>query len=137
MSRFTAFYKKGFLQLIQNFLWNCPFSNLLKKQTFQLFLSFFRRESIFGLKREVFSEFPRKCFKITGKHCLAVCGSFWGEKQFLLIFVPFYWFDQKQLFKQIQIFCNKLVKKNKLSEYLCASFRDSHFLDYKDKFTVN
>ena len=27
-----------------------------------------------------------------------------GRKQFMLIFVPFYWFDQKKLFKQIQIF---------------------------------
>ena len=34
----------------------------------------------------------------------AVWGSFLGEKQFLLIFVLFYWFDQKQLLKQIQIF---------------------------------
>ena len=35
---------------------------------------------------------------------LVVCGSLCGEKQFLLIFIPFYWFDQKQLFKKIQIF---------------------------------
>ena len=34
----------------------------------------------------------------TEKHSLAVCGSFRGEKQFLLIFVAFYWFDQKQFF---------------------------------------
>ena len=33
-----------------------------------------------------------------------VCGSHCGEKQFLLIFIPFLMFDQKQLFKQIQIF---------------------------------
>ena len=38
------------------------------------------------------------------KESLAECGSLFGEKQFLLIFIPFYWFDQKQLFKQIQIF---------------------------------
>ena len=55
------------------------------------------------------------------KPSLAVCGLFWGEKQFLLIFVHFYWFDQKQLFKQIQIFftifsfSNLLRKTNFLS----------------------
>ena len=43
------------------------------------------------------------------------------EKQILLIFVPFYWFDQKQLFKQIQFFLwicpfsNMLRKTNFLS----------------------
>ena len=37
-------------------------------------------------------------------HSLAVCGSLCGEKQFLLIFIPIYLFDQKKLFKQIQIF---------------------------------
>ena len=45
--------------------------------------------------------------KITSKQqkdSLAECGSLCEEKKFLLIFIPFYWFDQKQLFKQIQIF---------------------------------
>ncbi len=63
----------------------------------------------------------RNCFKTTGKHSLAVCGSFRGEIQFFLIFVNFYWFDQKQLFKHIQIlnwicpFSNLLRKTNFLS----------------------
>ncbi len=67
-----------------------------------------------------------KCFNVAGNHSLAVCGSFWGEKQFLLIFLPFNWFDQKQLFKQIQFSSTfapfKHVKKNKLSEYFSAFF---------------
>ena len=58
---------------------------------------------IFLLKREVLCEFSRNFFKRTEKHSLAVCDSLWGEKQFLLEFVPFYWFDQKMLFKQILI----------------------------------
>ena len=58
----------------------------------------------FMSKRKVLYEFPQKYFKTTEGHSLAVCGSLCGEKQFLLIFIPFYWFDQKQLFKQIQIF---------------------------------
>ena len=65
--------------------------------------------------------YPENASKTTGKQNLAVCGSFWGEKYFLLIFVPFYWFDQKKLFKQIQIFLrfcpfsNLLRKTNSLS----------------------
>ena len=48
--------------------------------------------------------FPQNAAKQQKVHSLAVCGSLCGEKQFLLIFIPFYWFDQRQLFKQIQIF---------------------------------
>ena len=47
------------------------------------------------LKRKVLYEFPQKCFKTTERHSLAVCGSLCGEKQFLLIFISFNWFDQK------------------------------------------
>ena len=44
-----------------------------------------------------------KMLKNNRKASLAVCGSLCGENFFLLIFIPFYWFDQKKLFKQIQI----------------------------------
>ena len=37
---------------------------------------------------------------------LAVSGSLYGEKHFLLIFITYYYFDQKELFEQIQIFLN-------------------------------
>ena len=50
---------------------------------------------------------------------------------FYYIFIPFYWFKQKQLFKQIQIFLRfasfKHGKKNKLSEYYSARFCDNNF----------
>ena len=100
-----------------------PFQICWEKQTFQVFQSFFLRESLFWLKREVLSEFPRKRFKTTGKLSLVVYGSFWGEKQFLLIFVPFYWFDQKQLFKQIQIFLRICPFSNlwRNTNFLCIS----------------
>ncbi len=55
------------------------------------------------LKGKVLYEFPQKCFKTTEKHSLAVCGLLCGEKHFLLTFSPDYWFDQKQIFKHIQI----------------------------------
>ena len=58
----------------------------------------------FGIKREVLCEFSQKYFKRTERHSLTVCGRYWGEKHFLLIFFPFYWFNQKELLKQIQIF---------------------------------
>ena len=76
---------------------------------------------------KVLCEFSRKCLKTTEKHSLAVRGSLFGEKQFLLILVPFYWFGQKQLFKQIQIFLrifpfSNMLRKTNLSEYFSASF---------------
>ena len=102
---FYWFIQKELFTTNPNFpLYFPPFLTIWEKRTFQVFLSFFLRETFFLLKREVFSKFPRKLFKTTGKHTLAVCASFCGEKLFLLIFVPFYWFDQKKLFKQIQIF---------------------------------
>ena len=121
MSRFTDLYKKSWLKLTQIFHCICPFSNYLRKKNFSSISELLSERVIFLIKREVFSEFPRKRFKTTGKHSLAVCDAFCGEKLFLLIFVPFYWFDQKQLFKQIQIFfwicrfSNLLRKTNFLS----------------------
>ena len=58
----------------------------------------------FWLKSEVLGEFPQKYFKTTEKLSLAVCDSIWGGKTFLLILIPIYWFDQKKLFTQTQIF---------------------------------
>ena len=62
------------------------------------------RESLLCLKRKFLYEFLQKCFKTTERHSLAVCRLLCGEKQFLLIFIHFYWFHQKKLLKQIQIF---------------------------------
>ena len=47
--------------------------------------------------------FP-KMLQNNRKAFLAVCGLFYGEKHFMLIFIPFYWFDQKHLFKQNEMF---------------------------------
>ena len=92
------FDQKKLFKQIQIFLRICPFSNLLRKTNF-LSISVLLSEIVtYLLKREVFSELARKRFKTKVKHNLAVCGSFCGEKQFLLIFVPFYCFVQKGLF---------------------------------------
>ena len=79
---------------------------------------------IFIPKRKVLYEFLQKCFKTTERNSLAVCSSVYGESIFLFIFIHFYWFDQKEWFKQIHIFLIfapfQNDQKNKLSEY----FRD-------------
>ena len=88
---------------IQIFLRIFPFSNMVKKSNF-LSISVLVSEIVtFLTKRQVLCEFPTKCFKTTDRHSLTVCCSLWEEKQFLLIFVPFYLFDQNQLLIQIQI----------------------------------
>ena len=103
---FIPFYwfeqKKKFKQILI-FLSICQFSNMVRKTYFWVFQCSFMRV-IFRIKREVLYELLQKCFKTTERHSLAVCGSLCGEKQFLLIFIPFYWFNQEQLCKQIKIF---------------------------------
>ena len=56
-------------------------------------------DSHFISKKKFFSEFPQKCFKTTERHSLAVCGSLCGEKPFLLIFIPFYSFNERKVVK--------------------------------------
>ena len=121
---FVPFYwfdQKHLFKQIQIFLRICPFSNLLRKTNF-LSISVLLSEIVnFWTKKRSFQWISPKMFKTTGKHSLAVCGSFWGEKQFLLIFVPFYCFEQKGCLQQIQIFLwicpfsNLLRKTNFLS----------------------
>ncbi len=88
---------------------------------------------IFRQKREVFSELARKGFKTTGKHNLAVSGSFCGEKQFLLIFVPFYCFIQKGLFTTnpnvpLDFPLLKLVEKKTFQVFLSFFLGEAFFL---------
>ena len=97
-------WSNQFFKQIQIFLRICTIQTWLKKKKFWVFQWWFLRLSLLCLKRKVLYEFPQKCFKTTERHSLAICGSVCGEKKFLLIFIPFFWFDQKKLFKQIQIF---------------------------------
>ena len=69
-------------------------------------------------------------------HNLGACGSLWGEKQFLFIFLQFYCFEQKVLFTTnpnfpLDLLLFKPTEENKLSKYFWASFRDSIFLTIK------
>ena len=89
---------------IKNFLWICLFSNMVRKTKFLCISMLVSEIALLCLKRKVLYEFPPKCFKTWERYGIALCGSLCGEKKFLLIFIPFYRFDQKQLFIEIQIF---------------------------------
>ena len=101
---FYWFDQKQLFKQIQIFLRICRFSNIVRKTNF-LSISVLISEIVTFLTNKRGSVWiSQKCFKTTERHSLAVCGSLYGEKQFLLIFFPFYCFDYKHLFKQIQIF---------------------------------
>ena len=108
-----------------------------KKNKLSEYLVLISERSLLCLKRKFLYEFPKKFSKTTQRLILTVCGSLLWEKQFLLIFVPFYWFDQKQLFKQIQIFLRicpfKHGKKNQVCDYFSARLWDSLALCLKRK----
>ena len=72
-----------------------PFQTCWEKQIFWVFLCSFLRYSMLVQKKRSSQWISPKMFQTNRK---ALCGSFWGQKQSLLIF------DQKELFKQIQIF---------------------------------
>ena len=101
---FYRFNQKQLLKQIQIFLRIFPFTNMVRKTNFPNFSVLVSEISLLFLKRKVLYKFLQKCLKKTEKHSLAVCGILCGEKQFLVIFMRFYWFDQKHLLKQIQIF---------------------------------
>ena len=74
---------------------------------------------------------PQNASKKTEVPSLAVSGSLCAEIFFLLIFIPFYYFDQKSSLNKSKfssVFAPfKHGKKNKLSEYFNARLWDSHF----------
>ena len=101
---FDWFEQKQLFKQILIFLRIYLFSNMVRKTNFLSISVIVSAIVILCLKRKVLYEYPQKCLKTRERPSLAVCGSLCGEKQFLLIFILFYWFDQKQLSKQIQIF---------------------------------
>ncbi len=109
-----------------------------KKITFRVILSFFLRWSILW-PREIFSQYPRKCFKTSEKLNLAVCGSFCGGKTFSLKFVLFHWFDQKKFVSIKSKFSSGFAPFQTCLEkitfwVILSSFRDGHFLLPKGSF---
>ena len=96
-----------------------PFQICWKKTKFLSISVLLSEIDSFWLKWVVFSELAQTSFKTTGKHNLAVSASFWGEKQFLLIFAPFFCFVPKVLFTTNTnfpldfLYFSKLLRKTK------------------------
>ena len=81
-----------------------PLSKKVRK-TYSLSVSvLFSEIDNFMSKKKSSLRISPKMLKKTERHNLAVCGSLSGENFFMLIFIPFYWFDKKKVFKEIQIF---------------------------------
>ena len=130
MSRFTALYKKGCLKLIQIFLWNCPFSNLLRNTNFPRISEFLSESVNFLTKKRSFQWISPKTLQNNRKKEFSCMSVILRRKTILvnLIYVQFYWFDQKQLFKQIQIFhrispISNLLRKTNFVNILCSFLR--------------
>ena len=127
---FYWFDQKYLFNQIQIFLRICPLSNMVRKTNFLSISVLVFAKSLLCLKRKVLYEFPPKCFKTTEMHSLTVCGSYWVEKQFLLIFVPFYWFDQNNCLNKSK-FSSRFAPfkhgKKKISNYFSALFWDYNF----------
>ena len=109
---FYWFDQKQLLKQIQIFLRIFPFSNMVRK-TYFLCISVLVSEVVtFMSKKNSSLSISPKMLKTTERHSLAICGLLCGEKKFLLIFIRFYWFDQKKLLKQIQIFLRIFLFSN-------------------------
>ena len=132
---FYWFDQKKLLKQIQIFLRICPFSNMLRKTNF-LSISVLVSEIVsLCLKRKVLYEFLQKCFKTTERHSLSSMWLTLRRKTFLLTFILFYWFDQKQLLIKIQIFfriCpfSNMVKK---TNFLSISVLVSKIVNFMSK----
>ena len=124
---FYRFIKKKLLKQIQIFLWIFPFSNTVRKTNFGSISVLVSKIVTFMSKKKSSLKILQKSFKTTERNSLAVCGLLCGEKKFLLIFIRFYWFNQKKLLKQIQIFLwicpfkNMVRKTNFLSFSMLVS----------------
>ena len=138
---FVPFYwfdQKQLLKQIQILLRISHFSNLLRKTNFLSHFVLLSEIVIFGLKREVFNELPENALKQQNDN-LAACGSLWGEFFLIFFICTVYCFEQKGLFTTnpnfpLDLLLFKLVEKNKLSKYFWAPFLDSIFWTIKRYF---
>ena len=131
---YYLFDQKQLFKQIQIFLWICPFSIMVRKTNFLSISMLVSEIVIFWLKREVLCEFPQKWLK-KKKHSFVVCELILEEIFFLLIFVHFYWFNQKKLFEYIQIFfriCpfSNMVRK---TNFMSISVTISEIITFKSK----
>ena len=99
---------------------------MVKKKKLAEYFSARSCDSHFYVKGKFLYVFPQKLFKTRERHSLAVYGSISGEKKFLFIFIPFYWFEKKSCLNKSKFSSGfapfKHGQKNKLSEYFSARF---------------
>ena len=127
--------KKKLLKQIQIFLRIFLFSNMVRK-TYFLSISVLVSEVVtFMSKKNSSLSISPKMLKTTERHSLAICGLLSGEKKFLLIFIRFYWLDQKKLLKQIQIFLRIFLFSNMVRKtyFLCISVLVSEVVTFMSK----
>ena len=82
-------------------------------------------------KRKVPYEIPPKSFKTTDRHQIAVFGSYVEKNNFCKYLSPFTGLIKKSCLNKSKFYSGfapfKHGKKNKLSEYSSARFRECHF----------
>ena len=109
---FNWFGQKYLFKHIQIFhrIWH--FSNMVRKTNFLSIYVLISAIVTIMSKNKSSQWLPKKYFKTTERHSLAVCGSLWGEKQFLLILIPFYCFNQKNCLNKTKFFSGFATFKN-------------------------
>ena len=133
---FVPFYwfdQKQLFKKIQIFLKISQFSNMVRKTNFLSISALVSEIVTFMSKKKSSLRISTKMLQITESHSLAVFGSLYREEQFLLIFISFYWFDEKELFKQILIFlriCSLQIWKKK---FLSISVLVSEIVTFMSK----
>ena len=90
---FTGWSKKSCFNQIQIYLRILLHFKIVEKSNLSGYFWASFWDITFWSKKRSFLRFNQKTIE---KHSFAVGSTFWGEKKFLLIFVPFYWFDQKK-----------------------------------------
>ena len=128
MSPLNGFIKNSCLNKSKFFSRFTLFKHVKKNKLSECFCALFCDSHFLGKKEKFSVNLPKN----VQNNRKAKFISLWPtlrEKTVLLIFVPFYWFDQKKVkskySKDFPLF--KHVKKNKLSEFLCAHFWESLF----------
>ena len=122
---FYLFMKNSSLN-VSNIPQDLSLSNMVRKTNFLSFSVLVSEIVTFMSNKKSSLRISPKILKTTEKQSLAGCGSLCGEKQFLLIFIPFYLFNQKKSLNISKFSTGyapfKLGKKNKLSEFFSARF---------------
>ena len=118
-----------------------PLSNMVRKTNFLSISVLVSEIDSFMTKKKSSLWISPKILQNNRRHSLAMCGSLFGEKQFLLIFILYYCFFQNHLFKQIHIFLRICPFSNmvRITNRHCTSVLLSAIVTFmlKEKFSLN